>query len=547
MKKPQSMPIFDDADFPISLVRKHIFQGTGCDMEELKEKPLIAIASSATDINPGHMHLSLLAQRAKEGVHAAGGVPFEFNVPAPCDGITEGHEGMRFVLAQRDLIADIIETHVRSMRYDGIIFIAGCDKIIPGMIMAAARLDLPSIFITGGPNAWEIRLKNTYKGSIDHKTYDDLLDKLSCATAVTCGSCELMGTANTMQSLAEAFGLTLPGTASIPAWHSGKLLAARNSGKRIVAMVEEGLTARKILTEKSIENALIIDLAIGGSTNSALHLPAIANELGIEFPISKFNDFNKKIPTLLSISPNGPHGIIDLFTAGGIPGVMKALADDLHLDCTTVSGYTVEDITSFAAIKDPSVIRSKDSPYLAEGGTVALFGNLAPEGAIVKQSAISNDMLVFTGPAHIFDSEADALKAIREKNITEGEVVVIRYEGPKGGPGMAETLAMTMGLDLAGFKRVALITDGRFSGATSGPCIGHVSPEAFSGGPIAVIKDGDEITIDIPNRKLTVNLTEKEFASRRAGFKPLLKHIPQGYMQRYVKLVGSAARGAVLE
>jgi dihydroxy-acid dehydratase len=547
MKKPQSMPIFDDIDFPISLVRKSIFQGTGCDMDELKDKPLIAIASSATDINPGHMHLSLLAQRAKEGVHAAGGIPFEFNVPAPCDGITEGHEGMRFVLAQRDLIADIIETHVRSMRYDGIVFIASCDKIIPGMIMAAARLDLPSIFVTGGPNTWEIRFKHTNKDSIDHKSYDDLLDKLSCATASTCGSCELMGTANTMQSLAEAFGLCLPGTANIPAWHSGKLLAARNSGKRIVAMVDEGLTARKILTEKSIENALMVDLAIGGSTNSALHLPAIANELGIEFPISKFNDFNKKIPTLLSISPNGPHGVIDLFIAGGVPGVMKSLAGDLHQDCITVAGVRVGDITAFAEIKDPSVIRSKESPYLDEGGTVAMFGNLAPDGAIVKQSAVSKDMLVFTGPAHVFDSEAGALKAIREKNIREGEVVVIRYEGPKGGPGMPETLAVTMGLDLAGFKRVGLITDGRFSGATSGPCIGHVSPEAFSGGPIAAVKDGDEITIDIPNRTLSVNLPEKEIVSRLAGFKPLSKHIPKGYMLRYVKMVSSAARGAVLE
>ena len=547
MQKPQSTSIFDDSDFPISIVRQSIFQGTGTDLDEARRKPVIGIANSLTEINPGHMHLGPIAQRVKEGVHAAGGLPFEFNVPAPCDGMTEGHPGMRFVLAQRDLIADIIETHVRSMRYDGLCFIASCDKILPGMIMAAARLDLPAIFVTGGPNAWEIRFKPTMSGGVDHKCYTDLMDKLATATAATCGACEVMGTANTMQSLTEALGLALPGSATIPAFHSGKLLYARHTGLRIVAMIEEGLTARRILTDKAVENALMVSLAIGGSTNIALHLPAIARMLDIDFPLSRFNEFNRRIPTLCGISPNGPHGMIDLFTAGGIPAVMKRLSEDLHLDLPTVSGLTVRQITEQAQIRNPAVIPEKAGAFLPEGGTVVLFGNLAPEGAVTKQSAVSEDMRTFTGPARIFDAEAECLKAIREKSLHEGEVIVIRYEGPKGGPGMPETLAVTMGLELAGFKRVALITDGRFSGATAGPCIGHVSPEAAAGGPLAAVRDGDEITIDIPNRRLNVNLSEEQIEERLKSRTPITREIPPGFMRRYVKSVSSAARGAVLE
>lgn len=547
MQKPQSTSIFDDSDFPISIVRQSIFQGTGTDLNEAKRKPIIGIANSLTEINPGHMHLGPVAQRVKEGVHAGGGLPFEFNVPAPCDGMTEGHAGMRFVLAQRDLIADVIETHVRSMRYDGLCFIASCDKILPGMIMAAARLDLPAIFVPGGPNAWEIRFKPTMAGGVDHKCYSDLMDKLATATAATCGACEVMGTANTMQSVTEALGLALPGSATIPAFHSAKLLFARHAGMRIVAMIEEGLTARKILTEKAVENALMVSLAIGGSTNIALHLPAIAHALGMDLPLARFNEFNRRIPTLCGISPNGPHGMIDLFTAGGIPAVMKRLAGDLHLDLQTAAGLTVRQIVEQAEVKNPVVIPDKAHAFLPEGGTVVVFGNLAPEGAVVKQSAVAEDMRIFTGPAHVFDSEADCLKAIREKTLKEGDVIVIRYEGPKGGPGMPETLAVTMGLELAGFKRVALITDGRFSGATAGPCIGHVSPEAATGGPLAIVRDGDEITIDIPNRRLDISLSEKQIKDRFKTWSPVAREIPQGYMRRYVKSVSSAARGAILE
>jgi len=547
VKKPKSNVLLDDRDFPMSLGRKCLFQATGIDIAEGRQKPIVAIANSQTEINPGHMHLDIIAQRVKEGVHAAGGIPFEFSVPAPCDGLTEGHEGMRFVLAQRDLIADIIETHVRSMMYDSIVFVASCDKIVPGMLMAAARLKLPAIFITGGPNAWDIRFKSTFKGSVDRASYADPRDKLATATGATCGACELMGTANTMQCLTEALGLSLPRSANVPAFHAEKLLFARMAGKRIVEMVEEELTADKILTPRAIENAIMVDLAIGGSTNATLHLPALAHEIGFDLPLTAFNEFSKRIPTLCAISPNGPHGVIDLYVAGGVPAVMSRLADELHLEALTVAGNTIGDVVKGGAVMDEDVIRDKASAYLSEGSTVVLTGNLAPEGAVVKQSAVAPDMLVFSGKAHVFESEHDCLKAIRERSIQEGEVLVIRNEGPKGAPGMPETLAVTLGLEFANVERVALITDGRFSGATAGPCVGHVSPEARVGGPIAAVRDGDEISIDIPGRKLHLRLSEDEIKSRLETWKPMEREIPPGFMRRYVKLVSSAAKGAVLE
>ncbi len=546
MKKPISAPMFNEADFPMSIARLGILKGTGVDIDECKSKPIIGIANSFAEMNPGHMHLRKLAQRVKEGVHAAGGIPFEFNVPAPCDGLTEGNEGMRFVLPQRELIADSVEMYARSMLLDGLVMIASCDKIIPGMIMAAARLDRATIFLTGGPGAFQIRYSTRMAGSISDKDYDDLWAKLETATCATCGACELMGTANTMQCLAEAMGLTLPGSANIPGYHSEKLLFARKAGRRIVEMVESGLTARQIITSEALENALIVDLAIGGSTNVTLHLPAIAHELGLELPLERFNEFNRKVPTLCAIRPSGPHGIPDLYRAGGVPAVMKVLEEDLHTDAINVTGATWKESLEGVEVTDETVIASKVKPYLPEGSTVVLYGNLAPEGAVVKQSAVSEDMLVFSGPARVFESEADCLTALREKKLREEEVVIIRGEGPKGGPGMPETLAVTLGLELHGYKRVALITDGRFSGLSSGPCIGHVSPEAFEGGPIAAVRDGDEISIDIPGRRLEVALSEEEIAERIAGWEPPKREIPPGYMRRYVKQVSSAAKGAVL-
>ncbi|MBU2644852.1 dihydroxy-acid dehydratase [bacterium] len=547
MKKPKSSAIFDDKDYPISHIRQMMVAGTGADIEELKEKPLIAVANSHTEMNPGHMHLNTLANKVKEGIHAAGGIPYEFNVPAPCDGMTEGHEGMRYILPQRELIADTVETYIRSMLFDGVVMIASCDKIIPGMIMAAARLDLPTIFLTGGPSAWNIRFMSGSTDSVRFLDYQDKRLRRSTSVLASCGACEIMGTANTFQCLVETLGLTLPGTANIPAFHPDKQVAARHSGKRIVAMVEEGLNTRKILTARALENAIMMDLAIGGSTNAALHLPAIAHELEIDMPLSRFNDYNKQIPTLLSISPNGPHGVIDLYGAGGIPAVMKSLKAHLNLDALNVSGKTIGQIAEDAEIIDSQVIRSTEAPYIPEGGTVVLFGNLAPEGAVVKQSAVQPEMLVFSGTARIMESEAEALAALRDQSINEGDVIVIRNEGPKGGPGMPETLAVTMALTSARFKRVALVTDGRFSGATAGPCVGHVSPESFAGGPIAALKDGDIIDIDIPARKINVQLSPAELLQRLQNYQPKQRPVPPGFMKRYVKLVSSAARGAVLE
>ena len=547
MNKDKSNDIFNDLDIPISIIRKNTFQGTGVDLEDAVKKPIIAIASSQTDINPGHMHLSQLAARVKEGVLENGGIPFEFNVPAPCDGMTEGHEGMRYVLAQRDLIADIIETHVRSMRYDAVVFIATCDKIIPGMLMAAARLDLPAIFLTGGPNALKIRFHAAMQRSISFRDYPDLNDALATTTCATCGACEVMGTANTMQCITEALGMALPGSANVPAFLSEKLVYARKTGRRIMDLVGNGVTARQIMDMKALENALMVSLAVGGSTNATLHLPAIAQACGQELPLMSFNVYNKKIPTLCGISPNGPHGAVDLYTAGGVPAVMKRIRTDLHLDARSVSGQTIDAITDQAKILDETVIMSKEKPFFPEGSTAVLFGNLAPDGAVVKQAAVAKEMRCFTGRARIFESEADCLKAFRESAIEEGNVVVIRNEGPKGGPGMPETLAVTLALMASPLKNVALITDGRFSGGTSGPCIGHVSPEAAAGGAIAILRDGDVITINIPERKLDVALSDAEIKSRLKAWQRIVREIPDGYMRRYVKYVTSAARGAVLE
>ncbi len=545
MKKAKSKQYFDARDGLISVLRMSLIKSSGVDIAEAIQKPMIAVVNSHTELNPGHMHLAALAQRVKDGIHAAGGIPFEFNVPAPCDGMAEGHEGMRFILPQRELIADTVETHVRSMIFDGMVMIASCDKIIPAMMMAAARLDLPTIFLTGGPNAWQVRMSPGRKDSVDFKDYAGSPLGLACCTAASSGACEVMGTANTFQCLAEVMGLSLPGSANVPAFHTEKLLIARETGKRIVAMVEEELNVRKILTREALENAVMMDLAIGGSTNSTLHLPAIAHELGIELPLSVFNDFNHRIPTLLSISPNGPHGMVDLYMAGGVAAVMKQLADDLCLDTITASGKSLREIVGAAEVRDASVIRPKSAPYLAEGGTVILYGNLAPDGAVVKQSAVAPDLRVFQGPARVMDSEKDALRAFDAGAIRDGEVIVIRYEGPKGGPGMPETLAVTMALAHSSLKRIALVTDGRFSGASEGPCVGHVSPEAFVGGPIAALRDGDVIEIDIPNRSL--NVRGVDIAARLAGFEPVRHPVPPGYMRRYVKHVASAAQGAVLQ
>lgn len=547
MNKQNSNDIFNDLDVPMNIVRQNTFRATGVDLEDATKRPIIAIANSQTDLNPGHMHLSQLALRVREGILEKGGIPFEFNVPAPCDALTEGNEGMRYVLAQRDLIADIVETHLRSMRYDGVVFIASCDKIIPGMLMAAARIDLPAIFLTGGPNSYSIRYRAAMKDSISFRDYPDLEDALATTTCATCGTCEVMGTGNTMQCMTEALGMTLPGSANVPGFLSEKLVYARKIGRRIVELVEKEIKASQIMDRKAIENALMVSLAIGGSTNATLHLPAIAQACGQELPLTAFNVYNKKIPTLCGISPNGTHGVVDLYMAGGIPAVMKRIKADLHLDARCVNGQTFAEIVDQAKILDEKVIQTREKPFFLEGSTAVLFGNLAPEGAVIKQSAVAEEMRCFTGKARIFESEADCLKAFRENALEEGCVVVIRNEGPKGGPGMPETLAVTLALVSSPLQKIALITDGRFSGGTSGPCVGHISPEAAAGGPIAALKDGDVITIDIPARTLHVALSPEEISSRLKNRRQIIRDIPRGYMQRYVKYVSSAATGAVLK
>lgn len=531
----------------MGVVRTSIMKGTGLETAELGKKPLIAIANSHTELTTGHSHLALLGQRVKDGIHAAGGLAFEFNVPAPCDGVAMGHDGMHYVLAQRDLIADIVETHVRSQLFDGLVVIASCDKINPGMLMAAARLDMPTIYLSGGPGMWDIRNKRRKSRSVDHKDYGDPEMKVATTTCASCGSCEILGTANTIQSLAEVMGMCLPGSANTPAFHPDKLRYARATGERIVALVEEGITARQIMTREALLNAIIMDLAIGGSTNSTLHLPAIAHSLGLELPLSLFNEYNTKIPTLLAISPNGPWGVTDLWAAGGIGAAMKVMKADLHTECMTVTGMKLgELLDKVYQVQDAEVIPPRDKPHREEGGTVVLYGNLAPEGSVVKASAVKPDMLTFTGTAVCVNSEDEARAALRDGKIKDGNVIVIRYEGPKGGPGMPEMLNITMMLEVFGLHRAALITDGRFSGATAGPCVGHVTPEAYDGGPIAALEDGDEITIDVPKRKLDVKLTPEQIRERLARVRRVDKPAP-GYMKRYRKSVSSAARGAVLE
>jgi dihydroxy-acid dehydratase len=392
----------------------------------------------------------------------------------------------------------------------------------------------------------QIRFSSKMKGSIDHKSYDDLLEKLDTATCATCGACEIMGTANTFQCLTEALGLSLPGSSNVPAYHSEKLLFARKTGKRVVKLVEEGFTALKVLTKEAVNNALMIDLAIGGSTNATLHLPAIANEIGFSLPLEKFNEYNKKIPTLCGIAPNGPNGINELNMAGGIPAVMKRLICDLSLKEMNISGSTIGEIAENAEINDENIILPKEAPFLSEGGTVILKGNLADDGAVVKQSAVRDDMRVFSGKARTFENEKSCLDAIALKKVKDGEVIIIRNVGPKGGPGMPEMLAVTMAMELYGYKNIAFVTDGRFSGATAGPCVGHVSPEAFEKGTIGIIKNGDMISINIPERSIKVDLSEEEIKERLKNYIPLEPDVPRGYMRRYIKGVGSASKGAVL-
>ncbi|MHA1988116.1 MAG: dihydroxy-acid dehydratase [Promethearchaeota archaeon] len=547
--KIRSKSLFDGINkTPFRYGKIELLKSLGLDDQDIDKKPFIGIVNTWNELNPGHKHLNILAEAVKYGILEAGGVPFEFCTIGPCDGIAMGNIGMRSILPSREVIVDSIELMVEAHRLDAMVTLSTCDKINPAILMAAARLDIPTICVPGGPNLYQVRFMPDFKGiAIDN--YEDFTHKFGCITCATYGACEAMGTANTTQCLMETFGMTLPNAGTIPAMTQMKYMIAKSSGKRILELLKNGITPSKIMTKKSLENAIIVDLAIGGSTNSTLHLPAIANEMGLDFDIEVFNEYNKKIPTIVNVAPSGDYGTPDLYMAGGIPAVLSRLQDFLHLDCLTVSGKTIGQIIRKAKVLDEKIITTLNDPIFPEGGTVILKGNLAPEGSVVKQSAIKNkDMLKFEGPAICFNSEQDVTDALTSDRVQNNSVIIVRYEGPKGGPGMPELLAVTMTLvGKRNLDKVALITDGRFSGYTSGPCIGHVSPEAYVGGPIALVRDGDIIKIDIPNRTLDANITNNEFQERLEKWKPFEKNIKSRVLLKYRSLVSSAAEGAILK
>ena len=547
--KKRSNTIFEGIKkTPFNYVTEGIIESLGLEDKDIHNKPFIGIVNTWNELNPGHKHLRDLAEAVKLGIAEAGGIPFEFCTVGPCDGWANGNEGMRYILPQREVIADSIELMVEAHRLDAMVTLSGCDKINPAILMAAVRLDIPTICVPGGPSFYEVRFMPDYIG-IEQGNYSDFDHKLKCISCATYGACEIMGTANTIQCLMEGFGMTLPNAATTPAMTRMKYLIAKNSGKQIIELLKKELTPSKIMTQKSFENALMLDVALGGSTNSALHLPAIANEMDIDFDLEMFNEYSKKIPTIVNVSPSGEYGIIDLYKAGGIPAVLNRLKNFLNLDCLTVTGKTIGKQIRRMNVLDDKIIRPLENPIYPEGGTVVLKGNLAPDGAVVKQSAIKNkDMLKFEGSALCFNSEQEVIEAISQNKVENGSVLIIRYEGPKGGPGMPELLAVTATLMLKrDLERVALITDGRFSGATSGPCIGHICPEAYEGGPIAIIENGDVIQIDIPNRKLDVKISEEEIQARLNEWTRFEKKVKSKTLLKYRTLVTSAANGAILK
>ncbi len=523
-------------------------------------KPFIGVANSFTELIPGHVHLQELARLVKEGIRDAGGIPFEFNTIGVDDGIAMGHIGMRYSLASRELIADSVETVVQAHQLDGLVALSSCDKIVPGMAMAAARLNIPTLFVAGGPmetgrlpDGQVVDLISVFEGvgkRLKQELDDAGLELLEQYACPSCGSCSGMFTANSMNCLLEAIGLALPGNGTVLATSDARRELAYQSGRRIVALVEENRTARQFFTRQAFQNALALDLAMGGSTNTILHTLAIASEAGVPLELTDINNLSARVPYLCQVSPATPSvHMADVDAAGGVPAILKELSQRkgvLHLSAPTVSGKTIGEIVQTAENRNPEVIRPVDNPFAPQGGLVVLFGNLAPHGAVVKTGAVDPHMLVHEGPARVYDSEAEALEGIARREIQPGDVVVIRYEGPRGGPGMPEMLSPTsaiMGMGLG--DKVALITDGRFSGGTRGACIGHVSPEAAEGGPIAALQNGDRIRINIPERRLDVLLSERELRQRLEALPPFRPRIESGYLARYQYLVTSASTGAV--
>jgi dihydroxy-acid dehydratase len=517
--------------------------------------PFIGIANAWNEAVPGHFHLREIAENVKVGIHLAGGVSFEFGTIGICDGIAMGHSGMKYSLPSREVIADSIELMMQAHCFDGLVCISSCDKIVPGMLMAALRLDLPAIFVTGGPmlpgkfKEEELTLLSVFEGVgrvLSGEMSEAELKLIEERACPSCGSCQGLYTANTMQILTEVLGLSLPYCATTLAISARKREIARESGRRIVELVKENITPSRILNIKSFENAITVDMLIGGSTNTILHLPAIANEMNIDLSLDLFDSISRRTPNICKLNPAGPHTIKDLDEAGGVPAILKR-ARELLSNEKTVSGKKIYEIADEAEIYDEEIIRPLNKPYSATGGISILYGNLAEKGAVVKTAAVDQKMLKFQGRASVFDSEEAAIKAIMNGKIQKGSVIVIRYVGLKGAPGMPEMLTPTSAIAGMGLSdSVALITDGRFSGGTRGPCVGHISPEAMDGGLIALVEDGDIISIDIPQRKIELKLSLAEIAERRKKWKPPVRAL-KGYLARYVRVVSSASEGGILK
>ena len=537
---------------------RSLFKAAGLTEEEI-ERPLIGVVTSQNDIIPGHVHLDQIVEGVKKGVLMSGGTPLVFPTIGVCDGIAMGHEGMKYSLVTRELISDSIECMVKAHGLDALVLIPNCDKIVPGMLMAAMRLNIPAVVVSGGPmlpgkfKDTDVSLTTVFEavGAFENGTMLEAdLKELENNACPTCGSCSGMFTANSMNCLAEAIGMALPGNGTIPAVYSERIRLAKHAGMAVMNLLEKDIKPRDIVTKKSIENALAVEMALGCSSNTVLHLSAIANEAKLPINLDIINEVSSRVPNLCHLAPASQTHIIDLYHAGGIGAVMNELSkkDFLHLDCITVTGKTQAENIEGKHVLDYEIVRPIDKPYMQTGGIAILRGNLAVDGAVVKKSAVAPEMLKHEGPAKVFDSEEEAIEAIMGKKIVAGDVVVIRYEGPKGGPGMREMLSPTsaiagMGLD----KEVALITDGRFSGATKGASIGHVSPEAAEGGLIALVEDGDTISIDIENGKLELVVPEDVLAERRKNLKPFEPKVKEGYLARYSKLVSSASTGAVFK
>ncbi|ADI74239.1 dihydroxy-acid dehydratase [Methanohalobium evestigatum Z-7303] len=538
---------------------RSLLKATGVTDSEM-DKPFIAVVNSWNEIVPGHINLDKLGESVKAGIRNAGGVPFEFNTIGVCDGIAMGHEGMKYSLPSREAIADTIELMVQAHQLDGMVLIAACDKILPGHLMAAGRLNIPAIVVTGGPmlpgyvGDEYCDLVSVFEGigSCRNDNISEsqlkMIEDQSCSGA---GSCAGLFTANTMSCLTEAMGMSLPGCGTAHAADAKKARIAKDSGERIVQMTKEDLTPRQIVTDETLNNAIRVDMAIGGSTNTVLHLPAIANEFGLELPIEKFDELSRQTPHLINLRPGGYNHMLDFDRAGGVQAILERIKPMLFLDVKTVTGKTLgENLEDFVVINpktNKDIIATIDNPVHPEGGIAILKGSLAPEGSVIKQSAVNEDMLEHKGPARVYDSEEDAMCGILGGDVKSDDVVVIRYEGPKGGPGMREMLSPTSAIAGMGLDTVALVTDGRFSGGTRGPCIGHISPEAIDSGPIAYIQDGDEIEINIPERTLNLNISEEEMKKRKESFELSEKEVDSKYLTKYRKSVGSASKGGILQ